>query len=188
MNNLYNAVICLSHELTSENKLSTESKKRLKKSVEIYNAINSDYLITTGWRYKRDLKSALSNYMAEFAFKNLKIPKKNIIQVPHAKDTVGEALFLKLKLIDMNLKLDNLYVVTSDWHLSRTKEIFSFIFGAKNDPSLNFKYIRGHKKYANKEELNNSIFAFRKISDEMDNEDIIALKNKILTDHNLYNK
>ena len=44
------------------------------------------------------------------------------------RDTVGDAYFTKINMA-LSLNWKNLCVVTSDYHVKRTKEILSFIYG-----------------------------------------------------------
>ena len=93
--------------------------------------------------------------MSKYAINILNIDKKNIIEISEAKDTVGEALFLKITLKKLNLKINEMHVITSDWHLERSKEIFDFIFGGKDDPRLLYYEIKGDLKERERKKLIN---------------------------------
>ena len=55
-----------------------------------------------------------------------------------ASDTIGNAFFVKLLLTDVR-KWYNLIIITSDFHLDRTKEIFNFLY-CKLDSKYNLEY------------------------------------------------
>ena len=78
--------------------------------------------------------------MSEFAQENYEISLNQIYEESNAKDTVGEAFFVKKNFFQHFDDIKILNVVTSNWHLDRAKEIFDFIFSEKNDPKDNFLF------------------------------------------------
>jgi uncharacterized SAM-binding protein YcdF (DUF218 family) len=181
------AVLCLSHELNDKNDLSIDSVNRLKASSALYDSYDCEYFITTGWKYKKDLQSPLSTIMAEYAIKNFNINKTSIYEEPLAKDTVGEAYFVKRNFFQANLDINKLIVVTSDWHLKRAKEIFQFIFSEIDDPKLYFHEVPGDIAYQKKEASNSSIYAFREMTKFCKKGNLDDIYSKILQHHHLYN-
>jgi hypothetical protein len=180
------AVLCLSHELNQLNQLSFDSIQRLEKSFEIFNTHNCKNFITTGWKYKKELKIPLSKIMAEYAVKNFSIHQAAIYEEPLAKDTIGEAYFVKRNFIKANLHINNLIVVTSDWHLTRAKEIFEFIFSEANDPKLYFHKVSGEDICYTKEASNSSILKFREMTKFCKKGNLDDIYSKMLQHHHLY--
>lgn len=78
------AVICLSHMLDVSNNLSFDSSNRIEKACDIFLNKKSEYLITTGWKYKDEINKPLSKIMAEYAITNFNIPEESIFEVPSA--------------------------------------------------------------------------------------------------------
>ena len=120
------AVICLSHQLDTKNNLSFDSIERLKKACSIFHKNDCEYLITTGWKYKQSLNKPLSQIMSKFAQEKYRISIDQIYEEPNAKDTVGEAFFVKKNFFQKFNDINFLHVVTSNWHLDRAKEIFDY--------------------------------------------------------------
>ena len=94
-----------------------------------------------------------------------------------AKDTVGEAIFLKEYLIQEN-EIDEINIITSDWHEKRAKEIFKFIFGAHNDPRLLFHIVSGKQQESDLEKDNNSLNKFRELIQDCERETFIQFINQ----------
>lgn len=187
MSKASSAVLCLSHELNNKNNLSIESVDRLKASSELYDRYDCKYFITTGWQYKKDLHCPLSTIMAEYAINNLNIHKESIFEEPLAKDTVGEAYFIKRNFFQAHVDINQLIVVTSDWHLERAKEIFQFMFSEIDDPKLYFHAVSGDIAYHKKEDSNSSIYAFREMAKLCKKGDLDDIYSKMLQHHHLYN-
>ena len=75
--------------------------------------------------------------------------KAKTIKESKPKDTVGEAVYTKLRIYkDFAFERLIIYIVTSDWHVSRAEEIFNFVY-ADNNTKLDFidyswKMMTGH--------------------------------------------
>lgn len=186
--NSKSAVVCLSHELDENNNLSLDSKNRLRKSSQVFFENSCEIFITTGWKIKKNLKQPLSSIMADYIVKNSDISMNSVFEEPNAKDTVGEAVFIKKNFFLKRNDFNEIYVITSDWHLNRAKEIFKFVFGDKDDPVLHFKEIYGESQCKIKEENNQSIIKFRKMIDSCKRGNIEEIYSKMLQEHTLYKK
>ena len=122
--------MCLSHEVIKASELSDDSLKRIELASRIFFEKKCDFLITTGWSYRSDMKLTLAELMANRAIKGFGVSKDKLYLEESSKDTVGEAVFSRKKFLD-KLKISKLYIVTSDWHLKRAKEVFSYIYDKK---------------------------------------------------------
>jgi len=182
------AVICLSHQLDEKNNLSLDSIKRLRKSFQVFNENSCESFITTGWKIKKDLQKPLSSIMADYVVKNSNISRDSIFEETNAKDTVGEAVFIKKNFFLTHNDFNKIYVITSDWHLNRAKEIFEFVFGDKDDPVLHFKKVSGESKCKVMEDSNTSIIKFREMVDSCKRGNIEEIYSKMLLEHTLYKK
>ena len=186
MSSKNSAVICLSHQLDTKNNLSFDSIERLKKACSIFHKNNCKYLITTGWEYKPNLNKPLSQIMSEFAQENYRISSNQIHEEPNAKDTVGEAFFVKKNFFQNFNDINFLNVVTSNWHLDRAKEIFDFMFSEKNDPKIIFYSVDGDDVLYEKELQNNSIEEFRKMTKSCKRGDLDEIYSRMLQYHSMY--
>lgn len=185
--NIKKLCICLSHQIHKDLTLSFDALKRIKKTSEVYNEIKASFFVTTGWKYDSHLNEPMCKIMSKYAINILNIDRKNIIEISEAKDTVGEALFLKVAIKKLNLKINEMHIITSDWHLERSKEIFDFIFGGKDDPKLFYYEIKGDSKERKKEEINQSILKFRRLKDTCIPGDIKNIYKEVIKTHPMYN-
>ena len=73
--------------------------------------------------------------MKEYAL-SLGIPEMNILAEEKSKDTLGNAFFTKITYLE-KYNWKNVIVITSDFHLNRTKFLFDNVLG----PQYAIKYI-----------------------------------------------
>jgi len=179
--------ICLSHEVNINNELSFDSSSRLKKAASVYNENALDFFITTGWKYKDSMTESLATLMSKTASSEFRIPENQILELSEAKDTVGEALFLKKLSLNLTYEVNEIHIITSDWHMKRAKEIFNYIFGSYLDPSLFFYEIQGNPLEGEKEQKNNSINEFRKLMINCEPGDFESISMEVMNSHSLYN-
>ena len=112
MNDATKIIFPLSHKI-NDNIFSYDSLARLQKAKEIYD--NDSILIASGWRYSKNLHKPLAKYIFDFYKKNFEIDQKNIICLEKAKDTIGEAIYLR-KIINAKNTVGKIIIITSDWH------------------------------------------------------------------------
>ena len=180
--------ICLSHRLLQDKKLSFDSYSRIKKSAEIFHNHNCNFLITTGWAYHEDLEFSLANYMSLEANNRFDIPLEKIIKEERCKDTVGEAIFTKQLIFrEFPLHRIKLFIVTSDWHFDRAKEIFDSIY-VEELISLSYEQVKGSDYERTQERKKSSINEFRDMMSECRSREINELLDIIYKKHKLYRK
>lgn len=107
----------------------SETKKRIDKALELDLDLPNKNMIyvTSGWAYREDVEISLANSMKNYIL-HKGISEERILTVEESKDTVGDAIFSRIKFA-IPLKWKNIVVVTSDYHTKRAKEIFKFIYG-----------------------------------------------------------
>lgn len=175
-------LIVLSHLMNIHNQLNEESISRANKAIEIFNKHKINKILTIGWDYRDDSKTPIAIPFKKYLIKN-GIKGSDIRSDTNSRDTVGDAVFSKINFID-NLEVNEVHVVTSPYHVNRTKIIFEKILDMHiiAHSSL-FKSF--DKSILEKEK--DSLNAFKKtITDEdlLSNEALInALKSK----HPFYN-
>jgi len=69
------------------------------------------------------------------------IPKHSIVLEEDSMDTVGNAYFTKKNILQPK-KWKNIILITSEFHMRRTKIIFNFILGKE----YNIKYVKAPSK------------------------------------------
>ena len=120
------AIVILSHLMDCDGKLGDESKERANLAIDIFLKKHSiELILTIGWAYRKDadlpIGLAVRKYLLSKGIKDHLI-KTDI----NSRDTVGDAIFSKINFVDI-YNVNKLFVVTSDYHVSRTQEIFKSI-------------------------------------------------------------
>ena len=125
--NFYDYTVILSHLMDSNAQLNKESKLRADEAVKLFRNNCKAKIITCGWDYRKDNKKTIAQAIAEYLIKKYKLSKSFIFQEEKSKDTVGHAIFTRKFFIkNINKKIA---IITSDYHVKRTKMIFEFVFG-----------------------------------------------------------
>jgi hypothetical protein len=126
----FDAVIVLANQMDVNGVLNDESKARAIEAVKIFNNNPSKRLVTCGWDYRKDTKIKIADAFKEYFTNELGVKSDLVIAELNSRDTVGDAYFTKVNLAKP-LIWSNLCVVTSDYHVKRTQEIFNFIYGCQ---------------------------------------------------------
>jgi uncharacterized SAM-binding protein YcdF (DUF218 family) len=118
-------------------------KKRLNKAYELFAKGSVDYIATTGRFTKRAFfDSRASGYKTEaevgkkYLEDTFKMDSRFIIYENQSIDTIGNAWFVKKICIDP-YGITKCRVITSDYHLKRSKVIFDWVYG----PNYTLEYI-----------------------------------------------
>ena len=127
----FDVVIVLANEMNKEGALNPESLSRIELGCKYHFKKPSTFLITCGWDYRTDSSLFIGNVMKSYATRLLVDPNK-IISECNSRDTVGDAFFTKINVIKKN-EWKKLLVVTSNYHVLRTRKIFEFIYGSSYD-------------------------------------------------------
>jgi uncharacterized SAM-binding protein YcdF (DUF218 family) len=176
-------IIVLANEMDQEGNLNAESVSRIQLACDVYFKNPSAVLITCGWNYRPDcplhIGEVLKNYAVETG-----VPAEKIITELNSRDTVGDAVFSKVNCVKgMNRK--NLIVVTSDYHVARTTEIFTFIYG----PEYTIQVIgsSGFDSFEKQQTEQKSLVAFSKTFQHIQPGDDVAILERLTTQHPFYN-
>ena len=110
--------------------LNEESASRMDIAIEEFHKNLAPDFVTCGWAYRDDSPIAIADAMKKYAIEIGRIPSRSIITERNSRDTVGDALFTK-KNIASKRDWKNILVATSDYHVSRAYEIFSFVYGKR---------------------------------------------------------
>ena len=122
------SVIVLANHMNEFGELNFESKARAAKAVEIFNKREISKIVTCGWAYRDDSDIKIADAFKSHIANTLGVNSNKIITELNSRDTVGDAYFTKINLA-LPLNWKSLCVVTSDYHVMRTQEIFNFIYG-----------------------------------------------------------
>ncbi len=180
----FDAILVLSNEMNREGELNKESKARAIMAIKIFKKYSAKYLITSGWNYRKDTNLCIATAFKNFILLNSDIKSKYILTELNSRDTVGDAYFTKTNIM-IPYSFIKLCVITSNYHIYRTRRIFNFIygnkyyinfFGVKLIPSFSYliKEFKSLKSFEN---------TFSKISSGDDN----AILETIRKNHPFYN-
>lgn len=122
------AVIALANLMYQNGQLNDDSATRLDVASAIVRERPNSCLITSGWDYRADSPIIIANAMRDKAHREHGIPSHQIFADSSARDTVGDAIFIKRNLVEPS-SVRKLTVVSSGYHIKRVREIFEFVFG-----------------------------------------------------------
>jgi len=171
--------------MNSNKILCKETKLRANFAIKLALKKNIKTIITSGWAYRQDTSMPIGKVVGKFISDKIHNSNIKVFSDINSRDTVGDALFIKEKLV--NLNCSKLIVVTSDYHVVRTKLIFeSFlnhltkikVVGVTSDFKLNKKILLNEK---------NSIIAFKNTFKNIDFKNNKEVFEKLLKEHPFYN-
>ena len=162
-------------------KLGDESKDRANLAIEIFRRHNVEIILTIGWAYRNDIDLPIGLSVRKYLLSK-GINDHHIKTDINSRDTVGDAIFSKINFVDI-YDIDQLFVVTSDYHVLRTQQIFESVmpigievFGC--DTSSCF-----HSKSSEA----NSLAAFRKTFEHTNFQSNDCLLETLRNSHPFYN-
>tara|TARA_B100001057_G_scaffold206856_1_gene207623 strand:+ start:395 stop:1000 length:606 start_codon:yes stop_codon:yes gene_type:complete len=164
--------IVLGHEINQSTfELSFSSKKRCQLLASKFNKNLSDnYLIIFmgKGRLQGECKLSISECMFKFFCENFFTPKNYLLD-KNSVDTIGDAIFSYF-YVKKFFNEQKLFILTSDWHIKRTKYIFKKIY----PKALNLNFI-GSKEI---ETFNNKI---KNVITKKEEKSLILLKGLLKT-------
>ena len=121
-----NLLVVLAHLMSKSCELGNESVSRAEMAIKIFSSDQYDKLVTLGWDYRADCDVPIADVVSDYILKNSDIDNSLIMAVRESRDTVGDAIYC----LDYfrSSKLKKMVVVTSDYHVERTKFIFNRVF------------------------------------------------------------
>ncbi len=179
---MHDAVIVLANLMDAAGRLNHESVARLSLACKLVRAGEAPVLVTCGWDYRIDSDIDIAEAMAQHATQHLWLDKSQIITEPHSRDTVGDAVFTKRNLVTP-YGWCSVLVVTTDYHVNRTREIFSFIYGR----SVEVAGAEGPGSAALVASEAKSLEAFRSTFNGVPAGDDEAIYQRLKTAHPFYN-
>jgi uncharacterized SAM-binding protein YcdF (DUF218 family) len=117
--------------MDAEGHLNEDSTARISEAIRAFEAKEAPYLVTSGWNYRGEYTIPIAEAMRDYAAAH-GVPAQAILCDTHSRDTVGDAVFTKRNIV-LPKGWKRLLVITSDYHVKRTKAIFEFIYGADYD-------------------------------------------------------
>lgn len=178
------AVVVLANLMNAKGELNAESMERAAKAANIFKTEQAGFIITCGWAYREDCDITIADAFAHHLAKRHAVPLEKIITETSSRDTVGDAFFTLTNVI-LPHQWKNIAVVTSGYHLGRTREIFTFIYG--RHCGLRFEPADNRVDPALERSEVASMGAFRSTFAEVEPGDLDKIYNRLLTRHPFYN-
>lgn len=182
-------IVVLGNRLESY-KIHEELKGRMDTAISLYNSLlthlkNTDtvLLLTSGGISNLDVPISEAELMKEYCIKH-KINKNCVITETNSLDTIGNAFFTR-KIIDTISNVSDVYIISSCYHMNRTKYIFYECYG-KDKYDLIFDYCFFYEKPNVSEKEEKSLNQSRAFFNTINPGDIGAIEKKLFTAHRLY--
>ncbi|NRA38646.1 MAG: YdcF family protein [Planctomycetes bacterium] len=178
---LSSAIIVLGNLMDHLGHLNDESIARMDLAREKTHESHVEVLMTCGWDYRDDTEITIADAMRSYGI-SCGISAELIVSEIHSRDTVGDAVFSKINLIK-NRNTNNILVVTSDYHVRRTREIFNFVYGDQFQITVIGAFAGKHSRPSEDESLS----AFRQTFLGIAAGDDVAIYNCMCSRHPFYN-
>jgi uncharacterized SAM-binding protein YcdF (DUF218 family) len=175
-----NILILLSNDFDENLRLNKISKTRANFMYTLY--ADGDIIFTLGWEGKFSNKN-ISDELKEYLINKFEIPCNSIVSIKESKDTVGDAFFSRLQLQKISFNYQKIKIITSDWHLSRVKEIFTAII-----PNKRLEFYGVYTKGENKKKEEVSLKKFKETFHGVNFLNLKSLTERIINKHPLYKK
>jgi len=130
--NIENVIIILGSPNDDDGTLSNIAQSRCEKTYEKFLQVNSEghcFVLATGGfgEHFNRTNTAHAEYTKQYIIE-LGIPENAFLEAVLSSHTVEDAVFSKRVLKDYIV--DNIYVVTTDYHVERVKFIFESVYGS----------------------------------------------------------
>ena len=188
------AIIILGGGINKDGNLPKIPKERVEKGVEIWKGGSAKKIIVSGkygfWldELKQVPPKTEAAAMRDYALL-LGVQAEDVILEEDSKDTIGNAYFVKVNILEKN-NWRNIVVVTSDYHLTRTEFIFNLVLGKE----YNVEYIPVQHHFtaedrASREKIEaKTIEVLKHIMGDIEIGDTNAVKNALFDKHPGYAK
>ena len=125
-------IIILGGGINQDGTLWQNTINRLEKGIELFKkGVSANIIVSGKYYFMEDYVPITTEAKAMYEYlKKRGIPEKNIILEEESKDTLGNAFFTKINILEPR-NWRNVIVVTSEFHIPRTKCIFKKTLGEK---------------------------------------------------------
>ncbi|MCZ8334421.1 MAG: YdcF family protein [Rhodobacteraceae bacterium] len=173
--------VCLGNWMDETAQLNEESKQRVELLIELVRQ-ESGHVLFTGWPYRPDCSTSIAKAMSDYF--HMCFPKRSGVFFDEvARDTVGDAICVRL-WCERRRPYRLVHIVTSNYHVPRTQEIFKFVFST--DVAIKVSGA-GKKSPADAPQEYNSLLAFRETFKDVSAGDMPLILERLLSVHPYYN-
>jgi len=130
-------IIILGGGINPDGSLREITIDRIKKGIKLFRRNITDWIIASGaYGFMENYVPPITEAKAMAKYlENNGVPKEKIILEEKSKDTIGNAYFTKVNVLEPR-KWYNPIVVTSNFHIPRTRYIFKKVLGKKYNVSF----------------------------------------------------
>ncbi|ADQ67529.1 hypothetical protein C499_18609 [Halogeometricum borinquense DSM 11551] len=121
-------VVVLGHRLESS-QIHERLRARVNAGIRAFNATDASSLFFSGGQTNQHIDRTECGVMGEYAVRQGVDPDRIVLD-PFAHDTIGNAYFTRVLCDNLGLDIDELSLVTDDFHAPRAKYAFDQCFGA----------------------------------------------------------
>lgn len=178
------AVIVLAHLMDEHLVLNDESRGRADAAIAVAVEHAATCVVTSGWAYRPDADTPIAEVMKDYITRHTAASGLVVIAETNSRDTVGDAVFFKANILH-DLEIDTLHVVTSDYHVERSREIFEFFLGDQYE--LVFHAVPTPHSIETLDHEAESIQAFRATFDRSELADTCSAVSVLEAKHPFYN-
>jgi uncharacterized SAM-binding protein YcdF (DUF218 family) len=179
----YDAVIVLANEMDANGVLNKESAVRANLAAKLADELQIPFVVTCGWAYRKDsvikIADAFKSYLV-----NIGLESERIITEVNSRDTVGDAVFTRSNVVEL-MGFTKICIVTSNYHVARTRKIFDFVYGAKFYLSVEAAEVEFSGSILNKEI--ESQLSFEKTFEGIQSGDLEQIMYVLRKSHPFYN-
>jgi uncharacterized SAM-binding protein YcdF (DUF218 family) len=179
----YDAVIVLANEMDPAGILNKESTLRADLAAKLTYELRVPYLVTCGWAYRGDSSILIADAFKSY-LTSVGVNSDKIVTEINSRDTVGDAVFTRVNVSEPR-GLNNLCVVTSNYHVPRTKKIFDFVYGSRYAITVKGAPVEYSQSVIAKEL--NSEFAFKRTFSNVAGGNIDQIMDALKSKHPFYN-
>ena len=130
--------VVLANLMSGKGEPNSETMARIDLAAMLESELRSDLIVLCGWAYRTDCPLTIADAMHQYILTQYPELASRLICQGLSRDTVGDAVFTRLYLraLFVGISCFNLVVITSDYHVGRSQQIFDFIFGPSSSVSV----------------------------------------------------
>ena len=177
-------IIVLGNFMDESGQLNKESCSRLDLAIDLFRKNKHAFIIVSGWDYYAEYNIAIADAMKSYIVNNSHISDELVLTETNSRDTVGDAIFTKINIVKKK-SMNNLLIVTSDYHVSRAHKIFSYIYGEQY--IVKVIGVKTTKKKELSEREDKSLNVFYKTFNGIKSGDDVLIYKRLCADHPYYN-
>lgn len=175
-------VVVLGHRLKSS-AIHDRLRARVERGMDAYRAEGASKLFFTGGQSNPDVDRTECGVMGEYAVRRGFDPDRLVLE-PFAEDTIGNAYFTRVLADDVGLDVDEVGLVTDDYHVRRATYAFEQCFG----PEVAVREVDAVETETDPDSstCRRKLRQTRSFFESVDAGDVDAIRRRLHADHDCY--